>query len=59
MSAVRKGSGGTGLGLAIARRITDAMDGTIGVSSPEGAGAKFTVTLQATEPGATHPDEAD
>jgi len=47
----RHGSGGTGLGLAIARRITDAMSGTIGVSSPEGAGAKFTVTLPAAESG--------
>jgi two-component system sensor histidine kinase CiaH len=51
----RHGSGGTGLGLAIARRITDAMEGTILVTSPEGGGARFTVTLPATEPGAEPP----
>jgi two-component system sensor histidine kinase CiaH len=45
----RHGSGGTGLGLAIARRITDAMAGAISVASPEGAGARFTVTLPAAE----------
>ncbi|HEY5628371.1 MAG TPA: HAMP domain-containing sensor histidine kinase [Candidatus Limnocylindrales bacterium] len=41
----RHGSGGTGLGLAIARRIAEAMHGSITVSSPEGAGARFIVTL--------------
>ncbi len=55
----RHGSGGTGLGLAIARRITDAMQGTISVASPEGAGARFTVTLPAVEPGAEAPAEPD
>ncbi len=45
----RHGSGGTGLGLAIARRITDAMDGSIGATSPSGGGAKFTVTLPAAD----------
>ena len=45
----RHGSGGTGLGLAIARRITDAMDGGIVASSPDGGGATFTVTLPAAE----------
>ena len=52
----RHGSGGTGLGLAIARRITDAMSGTISVSSLEGAGAKFTVSLPTAEPGKAYPD---
>ncbi|HEU0242833.1 MAG TPA: HAMP domain-containing sensor histidine kinase [Candidatus Limnocylindrales bacterium] len=47
----RHGSGGTGLGLAIARRITDAHGGTIEAASPEGIGARFTVTL----PGAKAP----
>ncbi len=56
----RHGSGGTGLGLAIARRITDAMHGTISVASPEGAGARFTVALPAAEPtAAADGDEAD
>jgi signal transduction histidine kinase len=55
----RHGSGGTGLGLAIARRITDAMDGTISASSPEGGGARFTVTLPAAEPGKLPADEAE
>lgn len=45
----RHGSGGTGLGLAIARRITEAMHGTITVSSPPGAGACFVVTLPAAD----------
>lgn len=42
----RHGSGGTGLGLAIARRITDAMGGTIGVAASDGTGARFVVTLR-------------
>jgi len=41
----RHGSGGTGLGLAIARRIADAHGGTIVAGSPDGQGARFTVTL--------------
>jgi two-component system, OmpR family, sensor histidine kinase CiaH len=56
----RHGSGGTGLGLAIARRIADAMHGTISVASPEGAGAKFTVTLPAAQsPAATTASRSD
>ena len=43
----RHGSGGTGLGLAIARRITDAHGGSIEAASPEGTGARFTVSLPA------------
>jgi signal transduction histidine kinase len=48
----RHGSGGTGLGLAIARRIADAMGGTIRAESPAGGGARFTVTLRAAGPAA-------
>jgi two-component system, OmpR family, sensor histidine kinase CiaH len=54
----RHGSGGTGLGLAIARRIVDAMSGTIAVDSPEGAGARFVVTLPAAD-GTAGDEDAD
>ncbi len=53
----RHGSGGTGLGLAIARRITDAMNGTISGTSPQGSGAKFTVTLPAADAAAKPADD--
>ncbi|HUF50653.1 MAG TPA: ATP-binding protein [Longimicrobiales bacterium] len=38
-------SGGTGLGLPLARQIVHAHGGTIEVSSPPGAGARFTVRI--------------
>lgn len=47
----RHGSGGTGLGLAIARRIADAMHGTIVADAPAGGGARFTVTLPGADSG--------
>jgi signal transduction histidine kinase len=41
---------GVGLGLTIAREIVLAHGGTIGVSSPPGEGARFTVSLPARLP---------
>jgi two-component system phosphate regulon sensor histidine kinase PhoR len=37
--------GGTGLGLAIVKHLAEAMGGTVGVDSPAGRGARFSVTL--------------
>ena len=42
---------GTGLGLAIARRVVHNHGGAIKVSSEEGAGATFTLTLPSADPG--------
>lgn len=41
--------GGNGLGLYIARRLAQAMDGTLTVSGAEGDGATFTLTLPVAE----------
>jgi two-component system NtrC family sensor kinase len=41
----KRGQGGTGLGLAISRRIIDAADGEIDVTSTPGQGAEFSIKL--------------
>ena len=41
----KRGQGGTGLGLAISRRIIDAADGQIDVTSTPGNGAEFSIKL--------------
>ncbi len=50
-SGRRRRRGGTGLGLSIARRIVLAHGGSIDVSQVGGHGARFTVSLPASEPG--------
>jgi two-component system phosphate regulon sensor histidine kinase PhoR len=46
----RRSGGGTGLGLAIARHIVEGHGGRLSVSSTEGAGATFTMSLPVAEP---------
>lgn len=41
------GTGGTGLGLAIVKSVTEAHGGTVAVTTAEGEGSAFTVTLPA------------
>ena len=48
-SARGRHEGGSGLGLAIARSIADAHGGSLTVSSPPGAGSRFTLTVPAVE----------
>lgn len=44
------GTGGTGLGLAIVKSITEAHGGEVAVTTAEGEGSTFTVTLPAARP---------
>jgi signal transduction histidine kinase len=45
-----RSSGGSGLGLAIVRRIVELHDGTVGVESTPGQGARFTIRLPEAAP---------
>ena len=52
-SSVTRRFGGTGLGLSLCRQLSDGLGGTIGATSVEGEGSRFTFTI---DPGPIDPD---
>jgi len=59
-----KAAGGTGLGLAISKELIESLGGSLGVTSKQGEGSCFTLTLpfeecDLDEPPATSPDAAE
>jgi signal transduction histidine kinase len=59
LDAERRGVAGTGLGLATAKRLVEAMGGTIGVRSTPGEGACFSVWMPLAAAGAPRTADAD
>ena len=58
-TSIARRFGGTGLGLVITRRLAQLMGGDVVVTSEEGKGSTFTLTLTAEAARTTPPSEAD